>query len=371
MPLSPPAIARETRALAALLTHPDPAGAAALDEARLAQADRHGITGLLAGTLRAAGLTDALAGPVRAALDAAVRGAVAMDAVQTAHASRAVAALRAAGVVPILFKGAALATTHYAHPWERPRGDVDLLVSTDRLAAAAAALEGIGCRRVERPAGSFVTYQARFVAAVGAVETAYDLHWRVADPQAFGHLFTYDGLAADAVAGPVPGSRQAGPVSALLIACVHRAAHHFDTDRLLLLCDVDRLARGLAPADWDRFAALAEAGAVRAVCARALDLSAALLETPVPAAVRDRLAQGGREPSARFVGGELRRVDVLRSDLARLETWRARAALVQEHLFPPRAFMAARYGVDRPLLLPFLYADRILRGVTRWFRPVR
>jgi hypothetical protein len=71
-------------------------------------------------------------------------------------------------------------------------------------------------------------------------------------------------------------------------------------------------------------------------------------------------------------GAVPRKVDVLRSDLEQLPSWAERLALVREHLFPPPAYMAARYGAGCHWpLLPLLYLDRIIRGATGWFRPVR
>lgn len=375
-----PAIAAETRALADLLARSRPervagpdvfAVLAALDARLLAHAEAHGVAPLLADRLGEADLTASLAPGVRAALEGARRGAVLLEAVQTPHMVRVLGALVAAGVAPIVFKGAALAVTHYRASWLRPHSDVDLLVPPEQAALAGAILERQGCRKAARPEGALVTYQTRFLGAAGAVDCAYDLHWRVADPQLFGHLFDYESLRAEGVSGPVAGALMPGPVHALLIACVHRVAHHFDTDRLLLLWDIDRIARGLTTVDWERFVALAEAGGIRAVCLRGVDLAARLLDTPVPPEVRARLAAGVDEPSARFVGGTIRRVDVLRSDMARLPGWKARLTLVREHLFPSPAYMAARYGVERSWLLPVLYVDRVLRGVGGWFRPVQ
>jgi integrase len=73
------------------------------------------------------------------------------------------------------------------------------------------------------------------------------------------------------------------------------------------------------------------------------------------------------EPSARFIGG-IRRVSVLREDLAALPDWRAKARLVAEHLFPSLDYMRAQYPRWPSAVLPFAYADRIARGAPYWFR---
>lgn len=363
------------RVLADLLSHPSMAPLSGLDDRLLDVADQHGITPLLAESLRTADRLAALPAALHARLLSARREAVVLDSLRRAHEQTTLDAFSAAGVDAIVFKGAALAASHYAASWQRPRGDVDVLVPPDQVAAAHAVLERGGCRRVPRPAGEVVTYQARYATVSTAVAVAYDVHWRIADPQAFADAIDLPALRQRAVPGPLKGSRMAAPVDALLIACIHRAAHHFDSERLLLLCDIDRLVRRFDDDEWGQVVARATAGGIRAVSARGLGLAAAWLDSPYPDWVRARLdAPGEVEPTARYVSGPMRRVDVLGSDLRRLPTWRRRAALVGEHLCPPRDFMAARYGADHPLLQPgliaLLYIDRIVRGITGWFRPV-
>lgn len=364
----------DLRTLARLLSSPVAADVTRLDARMLDRADAHGVTPLLEATLADAGLRSHVPSGVRDRLSRTTREAVVIDTIARHHNRAVLTAIVSAGIDVLVFKGAALAETHYAASWLRPRGDLDLLVPVGQVAAVSAVLERLGCRKVPGPAGGHVTHQARYRTVASGVEVAYDLHWRLVDPEAFAGAVDQSALAAAAIAGPVAGVRMPGVVHALLLACVHRAAHHFDTDRLLLLCDIDRLARSLSASDWDDLTEAASAGAVRAVCARGLERAADLLGTPVPTAVLVRLTEPGHdEPTARFVSGPMRRVDVLRSDLRRLVTWRDRVALVREHLFPPRSYMAARYA-GHPLMSPWLswllYIDRILRGAGRWFRPV-
>jgi hypothetical protein len=109
---------------------------------------------------------------------------------------------------------------------------------------------------------------------------------------------------------------------------------------------------------------------MRAVCARGLELAAARFRTlgaaDLIAALR--LLPGRRpEPSAQFLGG-LRQVDVLRTDLSTLRGWRARLALVAEHLFPPAAYMRSAYPRCPAAALPLAYVFRIVWGAPKWFR---
>ena len=60
--------------------------------------------------------------------------------------------------------------------------------------------------------------------------------------------------------------------------------------------------------------------------------------------------------------------DLLRLDLQALSTWRDRGRLVREHLFPAPSYMRGKYGVRSPLLLPALYAWRVVAAAPRWLR---
>jgi hypothetical protein len=227
---------------------------------------------------------------------------------------------------------------------------------------------------VPRPTGDHVTHQFTYVVDVHGVRLEYDVHWKIADPQAFAGVLTYDELARNAVSLPPlgPAARTIGDVHALLVACTHRVAHHYDSDCLLFLYDIDLLSRALDAGSWDRVIALASEKRIRRVCARSLGLAARLFDTPVPRRVLDAFtAADVVEPTAAYLRPVLRRIDILRSDLQALGGWCARGRLVREHLLPPPAYLLASYGRTRAALLPALYIHRILRGALRWFRPVR
>ena len=358
-----------TRWLSALIVAPTEAACRRFDLSRLALAVDHGVAPLVGHRLSTRGLLVHVPEAVRGRVTQIVREAVVLDAVARHEQARMTSAFERAGVAALVFKGAAVSATHYHESWLRPRGDVDVLVSTTQVDAATGALESIGYRRALQPGGALVAHQARFCAPGTAGDFACDLHWRVADPFAFADAFPFDELWSASVEGDAPHVRHAAQVDALLISCVHRAAHHHDTDRLLLLYDIDRIARRFSSGDWERFTTLAAVRGLRAVSRRGLDLATALFDTPVPRQTRMSLTVDQQEASARFVAGGLRRIDILRSDLARLRTWRDRICLLREHVLPTPAYMAARYGCGRRIMLPWCYATRLARGAVRWFRP--
>src|SRR5678809_631178 len=53
------------------------------------------------------------------------------DAVQVRELVSVLRALEDEGAIPLVFKGAALAHTHYAESWRRPHADADVLIAPE------------------------------------------------------------------------------------------------------------------------------------------------------------------------------------------------------------------------------------------------
>jgi Uncharacterised nucleotidyltransferase len=307
---------------------------------------------------------------------AALRLDILIDAVRVRELASVVNALDAAGIVPIVFKGAALAHTHYSDSWLRPRLDADLLIADTGRARADDVLDSLGYDRPPVASGDLVSYQAMFVRtdAIG-IEHVVDLHWRIANSQLVARALSYaelldrsDRIAASGIAVRVPS-----PVDALMLSCIHRAAHHHDAPDLIWIYDIHLIAGRLDADAWARFAWLAADRQVSAICARGLALAQRHFHTPVPREWQQRSAPLRRrplEPSAVLLRGDLRPVDRLRADLRALHR-RQRTRLLREHLFPPASYMRAKYGVRSRTLLPALYAYRMVAGAARWWWPAR
>jgi hypothetical protein len=307
-----------------------------------------------------------------AAMDEELREAAVVETLR-AHELRAVlAAMTAAGVRPILLKGASLAQTHYPRPELRPRSDTDLMIRPSERDAVGRAVIALGYDRLSEVDGELGVGQFHFQRHDRhGLFHALDVHWRVSNVRVFADALRYEELARDAVTLPALGPDAWGPspVHALLVACVHRVAHHGDSTDLLWLFDAHLLARAFTPHERDAFTDLASARRMRAVCARTLRLAQEAFEGLDAGWIAALSVPGASsEPSAAFLGGGLRQVDILRSDLAATPAWRTRVELLREHLFPRAAFMYERYGIRARLALPWLYAHRIVTGLPKWFR---
>ncbi len=338
--------------------------------ALLASAGAHGVLPLLADAATAARWDS----DILAAMRPSVAAETALAMLREGELRRVLAALGAAGVTPLLLKGAHLAFTLYPSPDRRPRLDTDLLIKETDRDALRRCLESKGYRPEPHVTGevAFTQFQYRHVDESGASHTL-DIHWRVAVPKAFADRLTYADLMGDAVAVPKlgPFALAPSPPLALVLACLHRTAHHGTTTRLLWLYDIHLLAAQLSAGDWDLVVERSESCGLPSVVAAGLEDAAARLGTPVPPSVLDRLRAGteATDPDVlAFLDGVPPQMQVAISDWRRIHGVRARIRFLQEHLFPPASYIRHRYGISSRLALPFLYAHRAVTGAVKWLK---
>ena len=305
----------------------------------------------------------------RESLDAIVRLAAARELAAARDVSRVFESAGAAGLDLLLLKGTALAYTHYPEPHLRPRNDIDLFVRQADIRRCEDVLSTLGFVRAPEADAELWTAQRHYSKTTPAGAVYVDLHWRVVNPQVFAGVLAFDDVWSRSVSVPSLGplARTLSPPDTLLLACVHRVAHHQDRVNLLWLWDIHLVASALSAAGWSQFLATAASSRVRGICARGLSLAHECFGTAIPEDVRQTLGAAHAEPAASFLGNGLRTVDVARADLAALTSWRSKLALIREHVCPPVAYMRTKYTGCPPILLPLAYLHRIVRGAPRWF----
>jgi hypothetical protein len=279
-------------------------------------------------------------------------------------------ALASDGIRPLVIKGAHLAHTLYPSPELRPRADTDLLVTEDDRDRVSAALARVGYERLPHVRGTVILGQCHYTKAdrVGVVH-ALDVHWRVAAPLVFANVLPFEALRPAAVSIPALGSNAFGPsrAHALVLACIHLAAHHRRHPILVWLFDVRLLAESLEPPEQAAFVDTAGVCGVTRICAKVLEDATHYFDHPALATLAGRVGvrgAGQSEPSARLLTAT-RRVDELLLDLKTPASWRTRMTLVREHLWPDADYMRASGARG---WLPLAYAGRIVRGARKWLQ---
>ena len=340
----------------------------ALQQKTVDTAAEHGVLPLLSTSPAVAWWPDSL----RSAVAASLRAEVAIETLRRDLLVSVLTELSRAGVRALVLKGAHLAYTHYPKPWLRPRLDTDILVAAEQRVRAGAVLQDLGYRPGNHYDGDLVTHQFRYDRqGRHGLTDAIDLHWKIANPHLFANALTFEELEAEAgsIDGLGPHARGPSDVHALLLACIHRVAHHDNSDRLIWLYDIHLLTHALTPSTGDSLVQLATRKRLRAVCASGGERAHSRFAGGVTPGWLAQLASDGHsnEPSAGFLAAGRSKADTFVSDLRTLDRWPHRARLIAEHLFPPAAYIRQAYGLDSPLLLPFCYAHRVAFGMGRWF----
>ena len=331
----------------------------------------HGVTPLLAQRLD----TQAdVPGDLQTPLQTARALGGALEMLRQRETCRVLDALGARGVHPILVKGSALAHSLYREPSMRPRFDTDLLVRKEETSTVAEVMTALGYGRPAQVTGELVMHQVDYLRKdTAGIWHVFDFHWKISNRQAVADTLTFDDFAAAATPIPELGPSGRGPsrVHSLVLACLHRVAHHSADERLIWLYDIHLLAASLSSAETEAFIDLARARSVTLICADGLLAARRVLDTRLPAGLLERLTPAGvvtaPEPSAVLLIADPTLARELLSDLKAVG-WPERVRLIREHAFPSATYMSAAYTVSNRAWLPALYTHRLVRGAWRLLR---
>ena len=292
--------------------------------------------------------------------EAAERGAVEAEVFE---------ALSRQGVRTLVLKGALLARTVYPAPEARIRSDLDVLVASESVEDACAALWGIGFAPSYEVHGGPPMTQAQWIRRGDSPIHAVDLHWDLSNRPLLKDRFVFEGLLerAQDVLGHGHEVSGLGAEDALLHACVHYFGHHrgeFRPDQWLL--DMDLLWRSLDEGAAERLANGALSLRIGSLVAEGLRLSGERFDTPIENEWLDRIQRAARRESAqrlirppRFKGFEILRNASEERGIA------AGFRHLRGTLFPSVAYMRRKYPGAPKWALPWLYVRRIWDGRNR------
>ena len=330
----------------------------------------HGVTGLIDQQLRRLKTGRGWPQDVYDALAEHGRAQTAVELLRRRELNAVLEALATEGIRPILLKGTALAYTLYDSPASRPRVDTDVLIRREQVDVVRQVMARSGYTTPAYCDGEllFGQFPSMKTDPFGVVH-AFDFHWRISTQAVFANLLAFDEISADAI--PLPSiaahARAAGPLHALLLACVHPVMHHRNVESLIWIYDIHLLVSRLSERDFDRFVELAAIKQVSAICAHQLAGARNRFDTPVSDRTLARLrAMPPREPSAAYLRAGRRWHDELISNIRGLPRWTDRVRLLREVMLPAPAYMLKAYSV-RPsspaaVLLPVLYLHRLAAG---------
>jgi len=291
---------------------------------------------------------------------------------------QALTRLARAGISVILLKGAAMAQAVYGNVALRPMADLDLLVREGHVAAASEALSELGYQssgQVELRARDIHANQLMLRGPEPA-DAVIELHWALFWFPHYRRIAPTEWLWATARPVRVEGvgALALGNEAQLLHACGH-LLHHDSGDRsfrMLWLVDVvEFVNRHGRDVDWGMLAAKATTSDLVLAVREVLEEVAEDWLAPIPdgALLPFRTARpSASEVRARsWLAATTASMDRYpMASLAALPHWGSKIRFLwRDLLFPSLAFMRCRYNVPHPLLVPFYYPYRWLKGLAR------
>jgi hypothetical protein len=196
---------------------------------------------------------------------------------------RVLAALEAAGVLAIPYKGLVLSELAYGDLAMRQAGDIDLLVRSHEVPRAQAAVEKLGytpCLRLSaeqlnRYLG--VGYEMPF--DFGNQRNLLELKWGIL-PRFYAVDFNMNAMFSEKISATFAETEihALAPEDLFLVLCVHAAKHCWS--RLIWLCDLARL--GEMNLDWARIADKARTLGITRIVRITLGLANQLLRAEIP-----------------------------------------------------------------------------------------
>src|SRR5687767_402541 len=198
-------------------------------ESFLFACDAQGATPLIA-RRRARGIPPDIAGR----LEALRRVHAAHEVVRSRELDSLLDRFASAGMRLLVFKGAALARTHYADPASRPRCDTDVLIAREARADAGRVLTDAGYREEAGSGGERISRQRIWTRtdSIG-IRHSIDLHWALSNRARYARALRFEELWSRGVPLHGPEIRIPSSGDSLLIAAVHLAGHHRGDERLI------------------------------------------------------------------------------------------------------------------------------------------
>ena len=312
--------------------------------------------------LREVSLVESLAPAARDEFRQAYYRSSADAAIHDGELRQVLGALSAVSIVPVLFKGAALAHTAYASSACRPMGDLDLWVTDEEMGHAQAALERLGYVQHAKSARPVALQAQRHgeVQLIGHAPGAglVELHWGVFAGEWLERAAAVDEAAVRARCLPLDvlgcPAHTLAPEDAVIQLATHLAINHqFAYPGLRGLLDIAMTSRWQR-VDWDIVAARASAWRIATVVwlvhrfatdMLGLDEAAAALERLRPSLLRRWLLSLLVNPRSLLEMRNLTRgPQRLVLQLLLVDRPRDAARLFWRALRPEEDWLAARYG---------------------------
>lgn len=296
------------------------------------------------------------------------RREAALSLIKKEELKRLLPVLNGKGIEVLLIKGMPLSYLIYPRPYLRAFFDVDLFIRKRDFEPVRDALIGMGYTMPNAVTGEQVAHQRSFerTDAFG-VEHIFDIHWKISNPSAFSDLISFEESWERAI--PVPALDQRARTlcleHALLLACVHRVAHHAHEQRACWLQDIHLIAERMSESEFSSFEAAAAAKRMTAVCRDGISAANKLFGTKRSFGSGGISAARPAESSAAYLKPSAGLLGTINRNVKSLNSLADKRHYLYELAFPPSDYMMKKYSARHKIWLPFLYLRRMLAGLQK------
>ncbi len=328
---------------------------------------QNGIQPLLYYSLRQSGSLEKWPARICSSLESEAKRQIAIDVLRQSNLNEVLKIFAEQNIFPLLIKGTPLSYLYYSDPSLRPRCDTDLIIRKNDLKTVEIILSQLGYSRYHSVSGDLIRHQFLYSKpGPDGIGSDLDIHWKISNPILFADMLSFDELQSKVIAIPALSqyARTISSVNSLLLACLHRVAHHNSSERLIWLYDIHLLAKDLTENEAEEFCESAVQKKIMTICWNGLLAAQSWFNTNLP---QRQTNYDSVEPSAQYLRSDLRSIDLLSMNLKHLSAWH-KIQLLKENLFPPASYMLQRYNVSKRLLLPALYFHRSMSGAWKWFQ---
>jgi hypothetical protein len=294
--------------------------------------------------------------------------------------AEALTELTRAGLSPLLFKGSALAYSHYPRAAGRIRSDSDVLVGEAEFAPACEVLTRLGFKSPLTAGGDVASAEKSFIFVEDTGTTHdIDLHRKFSNSPVLARIFPHALLLERSRSLPKlgTGARRPDDVDCLLIAAVHRLVHnqapyyvdgvgYLSADRMIWLKDIELLTAGFSAEDWGLLESRASELKLTEILASGLKAAAHVFDIQVPREIlcildRAEAASGATRylsagPAERFF-----------MDLVATPGLSKKLGYLRDVFFPSAEYVRSKYP-DEPTAsagLAKLYLKRMVGGLRK------
>lgn len=294
--------------------------------------------------------------------------------IKRVEVARVLERLAEANIIPLIYKGTALAYRDFEFAYERERLDTDILIPKNIRNKTFEIFSSLGYQVVLTSDTEHISHQQAFIYFDKFdIQHVFDVHWHISNREIFKNLYSYSELLerSEFVPRISASALVFSRIDSLIIACVHPVMHHHNCEDSTWTRDIVILAKKMTENEWSEFIEITINKNMAAIILRGLRLAIQSDQNSVPADIMSLIESRLKdEPSAVFLQKNLTDSQIMKIDFRSLPNLSAKFNFIVSTLLPKKSYMLRKYNLEQSYLRvfwPVLYLHRLISGIAKRF----